>query len=368
MRLIRRGEHSGAVQDLQARLEHLGLAIAPAERGGVFGPTTEHAVRAFQQSRGLHVDGIVGDATWRGLVETSWALGERILRQEEPYLRGDDVRDLQVRLNALGFDAGKHDGIFGQETAAALRNFQRDLGIDDDGIVGIETLQALRRLRLVTRVGLGPRIRERAARQSGPPGLGGKRVAVDPGHGGEDPGERGPSGEAECDITFHLGTALAALLEAEGAEVMLTRGPHDGPGESDRARLANEARADLFLSLHLNAHASPDAGGAATYYFEHGGVASEPGEHLAGLLQARLVAEGLVDCRAHGKAYPVLRETRMPAVIVEPGFITNPDEVKLLGDPAAAVRIVEALAAAVRAYFATAEGAEPRGHGERYEG
>jgi len=364
MRLIRRGEHSGAVQDLQARLEHLGLAIAPAERGGLFGPTTEQAVRAFQQSRGLHVDGIVGDATWRGMVETSWSLGDRILRQEEPYLRGDDVRDLQVRLNALGFDAGKHDGIFGWETAAALRDFQRNLGIDDDGIVGIETLQALRRLRLVTRVGLGPRVREREARQSGPPGLGGKRIAVDPGHGGGDAGERGPSGEAEGEITFHLGTALAELLEAGGAEVMLTRGPHDGPTDSDRARLANQARADLFLSLHLNAHVNPEAAGAATYYFEHGGVASEPGEHLAGLLQARLVAEGLIDCRSHGKAYPVLRETRMPAVVIEPGFITNPDEAKLLGDSAAAGAIVAAMVAAVHAYFAQADLAEPQEYSE----
>ncbi|HEU5003668.1 MAG TPA: N-acetylmuramoyl-L-alanine amidase [Actinomycetota bacterium] len=357
MRLIRRGEHSGAVQDLQARLEHLGLVIAPAERGGLFGPTTEQAVRAFQQSRGLDVDGIVGDATWRAMVESSWALGGRILRQEEPYLRGDDVRDLQMRLNALGFDAGKHDGIFGVETAAALRDFQRNLGIEDDGIVGIETLQALRRLRLVTRMGLGPRIREREARQSGPPGLVGKRIAVDAGHGGDDSGERGPSGEAESEITFHLGTALAGLLEADGAEVMLTRGPHDGPAESDRARLANEARADLFLSLHLNAHTNPEASGAATYYFEHGGVASEPGEHLAGLLQVRLAAEGLIDCRSHGKAYAVLRETRMPAVVIEPGFITNPDDVKLLADSRAAARIVEAVAAAVRAYFTQADSA-----------
>lgn len=355
MRLIRRGEHSVAVQDLQARLEHLGLVIAPAERGGLFGPTTEHAVRAFQQSRGLHVDGIVGEATWRGMVESSWSLGERILRQEEPYLRGDDVRDLQVRLNALGFDAGKHDGIFGLETAAALRDFQRNLGIEDDGIVGMETLQALRRLRLVTRMGLGPRLREREARQSGPPGLAGKRIAIDPGHGGDDHGERGPSGESEAETTWRLGTALAELLEAEGAEVMLTRGPHDGPTDSERAHLANEARADLYLALHLNSHANPEAAGVATYYFEHGGVASEPGEHLAGLLQDRLVSEGLVDCRSHGKAYPVLRETRMPAVVIEPGFITNPDEAKLLGDSAAAAAIVGAMAAAVAAYFAAAD-------------
>ena len=351
MRLIRRGERSLAVQDLQARLERVGLPIAPAEKGGWFGQGTERAVRAFQQSRGLDVDGIVGGATWKHLVESSWGLGERVLRLEEPHLRGDDVRDLQARLNALGFAAGKHDGIFGPATASALRDFQRNLGIDDDGIVGLETLGALRRLRLVTRTGVGPRIREREARRARPPGITGKRLGIDPGHGGDDPGWVGPSGETEAELVFHLGALLAQVLEAEGAEVFLTRGPNDTPTDSQRARLANESGADLLISLHLNAHPSEVAQGVATYYFEHGGIASEPGEHLAGLIQHRMVGIGRVDCRSHGKAYPILRETRMPAVVVEPGFITNPDEAKLLADLGLAEPLVMAIAAGIRSYF-----------------
>jgi len=351
MRLIRRGERSKAVQDLQARLERLGIDIASQELGGEFGPGTELAVRAFQQSRGLDVDGIVGDDTWRALVESSWALGDRILRLQEPNLRGDDVRDLQSRLNALGFAAGKHDGIYGWGTAAALRDFQRDLGISDDGLVGLETLKAFRRLRLVTRTGLGPRTREREARRAGPPGVAGKRLALDPGHGGDDPGSRGPSGETEADLVFPLAAQMAEMLEAEGAEVILTRGPHDGPTDSERARRANEASADLLISLHLNAHPSEVARGAATYYWEHGGIASEPGEHLAGLIRECLVACGLADCWSHGKAYPILRETRMPAVVVEPGFITNPDEAKMLSETASSGIVVQAMVRAVRAYY-----------------
>lgn len=359
MRLIRRGERSPAVQDLQGRLEMLGLTIAPAERGGWFGTTTEEATRAFQQSHGLDVDGIVGDATWRALVESSWSLGQRILRLEEPYLRGDDVRDLQGRLNALGFAAGKHDGIFGPATAAALREFQRNLGINDDGIVGLETIRTFRRLRMVTRTGVGPRIREREARRAGPPGLAGKRITLDPGHGGDDPGQQGPSGETEADVVFHLAALLAQLLEAEGAEVVLTRGPHDGPVDSERAQVANEAGADLLVSVHLNGHPSEVARGAATYFFEHGGVASEPGEHLAGLILDRLVEWGLIDCRAHGKAYPILRETRMPAVVVEPGFITNAEEAKLLCDLGSAEPVVAAIAHGIREYFSLTEETAP---------
>ncbi len=275
-----------------------------------------------------------------------------MLRQEEPYLRGDDVRDLQVRLNALGFAAGKHDGIFGPATAAALRDFQRNLGVEDDGIVGLETLRTFRRLAMVTRTGLGPRIREREARRARPPGVAGKHLTLDPGHGGGDRGCIGPSGETEADLVFHLAAWLAQQLEADGAEVTFTRGPHDGPTDSERARLANDCGADLLLSVHLNAHRNDAAEGAATYYFEHGGIASEPGEHLAGLLQERLVEAGKIDCRSHGKAYPILRETRMPAVVVEPGFITNPDEVKLLSEQASAQPIVRAIVDAVRSYFA----------------
>ncbi|MGH2717586.1 MAG: N-acetylmuramoyl-L-alanine amidase [Actinomycetota bacterium] len=364
MRLIRRGERSAAVQDLQTRLERIGSTvtpIAPQELGGWFGPSTEQATRAFQQSRGLDVDGIVGEATWKALVDASWSIGERMLRLEEPWLRGDDVRELQGRLNALGFSAGKHDGIFGPETASALSDFQRNLGIDDDGIVGLETQRALRRLRMVTRDGVGPRIREREARRARPPGVAGKRLAIDPGHGGDDPGSQGPSGETEAELTFQLGARLAQLFEAEGAEVTLTRGPHDGPDDSQRALLANAANADLLLSLHLNGYPSEVAQGVATYYFEHGGVASEPGEHLAGLLQAHLVGtrSGRVDCRSHGKAYPILRETRMPAVVVEPAFITNPDDVKLLVDTSASEELLGAMVAAVAEYFSRSDDRVP---------
>lgn len=351
MRPIRRGERSAAVQDLQARIQRVGYEIALAELGGAFGASTERAVRAFQQDRGVRVDGIVGEVTWGELVESSWSLGDRILRLQDPLMRGDDVRDLQSRLNALGFPAGKHDGLFGSQTVAALREMQRNLGVTEDGIVGHETVRALERLRLVTRTGLGPRIREREERKAQAPGLAGKRVALDPGHGGDDPGESAPCGETEADLAYRLAVRLAAALEGRGAATMLTRGPNDGPDESDRARLANAFEAHLLISVHLNAYPGAEAGGAATYYFERGGVASEPGEHLATLVQRALVASGRVDCRTHGKAHAILAETRMPAILVEPAFLTNPDEMKVLRDEACLGHLAEAMAGAVESYF-----------------
>lgn len=318
------------MEDLQARLERLDFLIDPSELGGIFGPSTEMAIKEFQQRSGLDVDGLVGEATWRALVESSWALGDRLLRLSSPMMRGDDVSDLQGRLNALGFTAGKHDGIFGTRTAAALREFQRNLAIGEDGIVGHETIRALDRLRLVIKPGLGPRITERETRRSGPPGIAGKRIAIDPGHGGDELGVEAPAGETEADFVFRLAAKTARLLDAHGAYTMLTRGPNDGPSQSQRARLANQFEANLLISIHLNSHPTPIAAGAATYFFQHGSVASEPGEHLAGLVQQELAAAGRPDCGAHGKAYPLLRETRMPAIVVEPCFITNPDELRML--------------------------------------
>lgn len=357
MDLIRRGQTGAAVADVQTRLERLGFEIAPPERG-VFGATTEAAVRAFQQRRGLDVDGIVGPITWRELVEASWALGDRILRLREPPMRGDDVRELQARLNALGFTAGKHDGIFGPTTAGALREFQRNLAIDEDGIAGRETFRALDRLTFFTRhtLGTGPRTRERLLRGAGRPGIADKRLAIDPGHGGPDPGEPGPVDGGEAAAAFALAARVAHLLDASGAQTMLTRGPHDGPADSERARLANEFGADLFLSIHFNAHQSEAAEGAAAYFFEREGVASEPGEHLAELLLAELTATGRQSCRSHGKAYPVLRETRMPAVAVEPCFISNPAEAKLLSDPASLDELARAIVRAIRRYFSEESG------------
>lgn len=349
MDLIRRGHRHKGVADLQTRLEKLGFVIDSLELGGTFGRSTEMAIKEFQQRAGLDVDGIVGDDTWKALVESSWTLGDRPLRLSQPFLRGDDVRELQVRLNALGFTAGKHDGIFGLGTAAALRDFQRNLAVNEDGIVGHETLRALERLRMVIKPGLGPRITEREARRADPPGLAGKRIVLDPGHGGDDAGEIGPGGETESDWVFRLSAKLALLLDAERAHTMLTRGPNDGPEESQRAQLANRFGADLLLSIHLNSHPTPIAAGAATYYFQGGTVASEPGEHLAGLIQHALIRAGRPDCSTHGKAYPILRETQMPAVLVEPGFITNPEE---LGELVGSVDVIaKAMLEAVQQYF-----------------
>src|SRR5206468_11758140 len=142
------GDTGDDVRDVQHRLVALGATVEGLElSGGTYGSSTEAALRGFQQRRGLLVDGIVGPETWAELVEAGFALGDRTLYLRNPLFRGDDVRALQRRLNALGFDAGREDGIFGPRCDRAIREFQRNIGRDADGIVGPDTILALERLR-----------------------------------------------------------------------------------------------------------------------------------------------------------------------------------------------------------------------------
>lgn len=340
--LIREGERSQQVADVQMRLRSLGIEVD--DDTGTFGPSTRQAVRIFQQQREILADGIVGPQTWSELVEASWRLGDRSLYLKHPPLRGDDVVALQGQMNALGFDAGRQDGIFGKNTADAVRAFQKEYGVAEDGIFGAVSYASLTGLR-VDRPGTARHLREELSRTEHP-GLQSALVVVDPGHGGPDPGERLYS-LREADICWELAARLAEQLVERGARVRFTRTEAEGPDASDRARRANDIDGDLFVSVHLNAHEKGSAEGSSTYYFGGSGA----GEALADKIQSELVALGLKDCRSHARAYTVLKETRMPAVLVEPVFITNRTEAQRLEDPHFLTRVAAAMARAIARYF-----------------
>lgn len=345
--IVRRGQRGEAVRDVQDRLLALGYAVAPEERGTEFAASTEDAVREFQQRRGLAVDGIVGPETWRELVEASWRLGDRALYLRAPHLRGDDVRALQDRLSALGFHHGRVDGIFGPETAASVREFQRNYGMPSDGIVGDATVRALAGL-----PGLGGdtpvgEIREREALRRIPPTLAGMRIVIDPGHGAADSGWTGAAGLREAECALRLARRIEALLAASGAQVYLTRDERADPSPSERAAFANQLGADLYLSLHAAGADAPGTPVPGAYYFGHERFHSHAGRRLAELVAEELSALG-ARAAAEPKTFSVLRETRMPAVQIEPAVLTDPDGERRLADPAFLSRVAEATAAALR--------------------
>jgi peptidoglycan hydrolase-like protein with peptidoglycan-binding domain len=130
--ILRKGTTEPAVRDLQDALAALGHDPRPVD--GVFGSRTEDAVRAFQQAKGIAVDGIVGRVTWINIDEAD---------QNEPVLRigstGLPVRRLQSRMSAVGFETGGVDGRFGAGTETAVRELQRRADLRVDGVAGPKT-------------------------------------------------------------------------------------------------------------------------------------------------------------------------------------------------------------------------------------
>ncbi len=368
MRAIRRGETGAAVLEIRSILVALELLAAPAS--DVFDEETEFAVRAFQQSRGIGVDGVVGPETWQALDGARWKLGARTLFHSVPAaLVGEDVRALQERMLEMGYDSGRADGIYGARTARAVAQFQREVGLTPDGSCGPQTMKALRRLGRKVVGGRPQWLREAEAfRQSGP-NLVGKTIVIDPGHGGpDDLGVVVPDGPlrwTEADLVYDVAARLEGRLAAAGMRVHLTRGPSPARTMSgaERAVLANSLGADLLISLHLDENTNPEAEGVATYHYGTGnGLSSTVGERLANLVQREIVVRtGMQSCRIHAKTWELLRLTRMPAVRVDLGYLSSPADRDRLVNPAFREQIVEAILAAVQRMYYPVENDVPTG-------
>lgn len=367
MRTIRQGDSGLPVSEIRQVLGSLGLL--DGTQSDRFDSEVARAVRAFQQSRGLSADGQVTEETWRALDAARWRLGARTLYHSVPEpLVGEDVRVLQERLLEMGYDVGRADGIYGVRTARALAQFQREVGLAPDGSCGPQTLHALRRLGRKVVGGRPQWLRESERLLRAGPALVGKRVVVDPGRGGTDPGVMVTDGSlrwTEAELAWDLAARLEGRLTAAGMRVHLTRGPRLATPMSDpaRAALANELAADLFISLHLDRHASPAADGVATYHYgDAGGVTSTLGERLAGLVQREIVARtGMRDCRTHAKTWDLLRLTRMPAVRVDVGYLTSPADRERLISPRFRDTVVDAILAAVQRIYYPIESDVPTG-------
>jgi N-acetylmuramoyl-L-alanine amidase len=344
VRSVRTGDSGPEVRDIQQRLADLGFSIDPTEAAGGFGPSTETSVRAFQESRNLRVDGLVGPDTWGQLVEAGYRLGDRTLYLHAPVYRGDDVRALQRKLNGLGFDAGREDGLFGPNTEHAVREFQRNVGDAPDGMVGFATVRTLQRMRPLEDGPGRALVREGEELRQLHGSLEGSVVAIDP----------GPIDDV-ADSNHRLALALRDALAARGAKPELLSDVGADPTPSDRARLANELGAVLCLSLHLGEGVSETSGPTCSYFGSprtHSPAGQLLAEHILDELEGALGRRG----RLQRLTGAMLRETLMPAVQIEPVAGANPSEVSLLNDAVFIARVADAIAAGSSRYFAVTGG------------
>lgn len=175
-----------------------------------------------------------------------------------------------------------------------------------------------------------------------------RTVILDAGHGGNDPGAT-VDGVYEKDINLAIALLVKEQLDASGEiTVMLTRSDDIFVSLTDRAAYANERDADLFISIHANALEDNDSF-SGIYTFWHPQKRSD--QKLAKTIQvAASEASGGIDRGVRSEDFVVLRETDMPAVLVEIGFMTCPDELALLTDAGYQVKLARGIAQGILNY------------------
>ena len=286
---VRRGARGELIEELHERLAAAGLPIQ-GDPAAVFGAATEETVRAFQRVRSLQVDGICGPDTWSALIEPHNVLGDRLLASRRPMLRGADVRDLQHRLNSLGFDPGRVDGIFGPDTENALRSFQRDAAIPCDGICGPATTRSLSQLGQLADGSIAA-VKEQQRFAATARHFPGRKILI---------GSRPASADFATDVAHYL-TKLRATVSLHGN---LT---HD----ADAAVHAHEFDADASVLVQP---VMDDTWRCA--YYGSGRYQSFRGAAIAQAVAATLESTG-----APRLAVPLvtgfLSETRMAAIVVQ---------------------------------------------------
>jgi N-acetylmuramoyl-L-alanine amidase len=228
-------------------------------------------------------------------------------------------------------------------------------------------------------------------------GLGARRIVIDPGHGGHDPGTIGRGGLMEKDLVLDVSLRLEKMVrEALGAEVVMTRSTDVFIPLEERTAVANTRAADLFLSVHANASRNPTARGIETYFLSfaqnphaeavaarENAISSATLKDLQGLVKAITLnskidesrdfatsvqeamvqhqrSQGVLDRGVHTAPFYVLIGANMPSVLAEIAFVTNPDDERRLRTPDVRDEIAKSLFKGVRAYLESLNRAQPR--------
>uniref|UniRef100_A0ACD5GSS4 N-acetylmuramoyl-L-alanine amidase family protein n=1 Tax=Desertifilum tharense IPPAS B-1220 TaxID=1781255 RepID=A0ACD5GSS4_9CYAN len=172
-------------------------------------------------------------------------------------------------------------------------------------------------------------------------------VVVDPGHGGRDPGAVGIGGLQEKVVVMDISQQVAAILQQNGIQAVLTRTSDVEIDLEPRVRMARQMNATLFVSIHANAisMSRPDVNGLETYYYQSGlGLART-------IHNSILQSTGMPDRGVRQARFYVLRQTSMPAVLVETGFVTGREDAARLANPAFRRQMAEAIARGIIQYI-----------------
>ena len=288
---LRKSDVGPRVQELHRMLKSLDYEIN--EQSETFSHETESAIKEFQEHRGLDPSGICDQKTWDLLVENSYVLGDRLLYLGRPMLRGEDIAELQRSLGSLGFDAGKVDGILGPDTQKAVELFQRNSGLVVDAIFGPNCMVALRRLGERVEQGSVAVIKEK------------ERIIT-----------KGKSTEMPSIVLGHLGgfSAIVDGFAKKLREAHIKVAVLDHYDESMHAKFCNNNDVDLYIGIYPAVKSEKSVS-----FYSAKGFESPGGTYFTELFGKHFLALTGNNIKIIGHSERVLRETRMPAVVVRFG-------------------------------------------------
>lgn len=387
---LRHGATDRRVTGLRDRLLRAGApdtGIAPDAVADptVFDRSVDRAVRAFQQHRGLIVDGVVGPETESALNDAQYSLGDRplALDPDQP-LHGDDVEDLQNNLSLLGFYYGHLDGRFNRQTDLAVRELQNSLGLPEDGVVALETLTGLARVSKKITSSKAFSLRDHRRLGLLNEALRDRVVILVPSRSimQENPQGSPEDFAAEQDrITMDVAVRVYDLLRTVGASPVIvdaespavaspTAAENTGEFPVDRGRVTvathHEAVAAhpsaLVLCLQCDWNASPQAQGVATFFWGEpasGQPYAPIGQMASTMILRELVARtGAQDLGSHARQWSGLRSAGTTAAWVALGYLSNDTERARLQDGSYRARLAEALLCGLQRVLAPSPEAE----------
>jgi len=193
-----------------------------------------------------------------------------------------------------------------------------------------------------------------------------RKVMIDPGHGGSDPGAVNGN-YREADLALEISSLLAASLASSGYDVKMTRSSRteSRPSNTARCRMANEWGADIFVSVHLNSSESDGAHGREVIYCPTSGKGQSLARSInAAFMDSPFHDRGIKTDQDLGRGFKltVLWKTRMPAVIVEVCFISNPSDLDLILDPARQSEAARMIATGIKAHFKSMDSLRKEGY------
>lgn len=189
-------------------------------------------------------------------------------------------------------------------------------------------------------------------------------VVVDAGHGLPDGGALGVNGSIEADLNLDIAKKLCEVLNAKGIKTVMTRSSQYGIKETEgedwsklrdmklRLKILREADADLFLSIHMNHFSSPSVSGLRLFYAENHAEIKPLAEDIQNKM-SELTGAKITSVRAADKGLFLMKSPPVPAILIECGFLSNPEEERKLSEEEYRAKIAWAISESVESYFMT---------------